>query len=367
MARDEKGFAAFVEPMVMDGYLDTGEEVAAMARASEFGLTGPDAEKLLVKMCQERGAVLERLAKLEFKAHVTAAVGDKYLDAGELKELEQSGLKQFADAENPSELVDRLISEVLRLEGAYTESSLRQEIMDQLKPHQAQGVRIRAEDWQRIRSGALERLRAAGVDLEENDEIGENMDQWLKASGLQIGGGGKGPITLGLAALFGLILIGSAVAVLVMGSGGGESATPEGPKVPSPSGSLPPCDTACAEQLQTHFQSVDAAAKNLRYATPADDCVKKWYGLLREGCAPFNALTPPRQREALAASAGWGWCDQTEVTSVLQKVVGDYLRWADGAKGGGGNVSSCEWLSRCLDVVPENEPCTAAKPDYGCR
>ena len=368
MARDDKGFAAFVEPMVMDGYLDVEEEIAAMMKAADFGLTGPQAEKLLVTMCQERGAVLERIAKMEFKAHITAAVGDKYLDRDELSELEQAGLEKFQDAENPSDLVDRLISEVLRLEGAYTEASLREEIESQLRPHQAQGVKIKAEDWNRIRSGAFDRLRRAGVDLEENDGIGDDMDGWLTASGLQIGGGGgKLGLIVGLVFVLGLLAVLSVGAILLLGgdeSNDSSGGTTSQPVAAATRPDAPPCDAACTANLQTLFRKVEDAAENLRYTTPAGDCVKKWYGDLRVSCAAFNELSPAGQREAILASPGWEWCDTGEVSLVLKKVVDDYLTWSTSHTE---SVTGCEWLRRCVEAMHGNEPCEAARRDRGCR
>ena len=91
MARDEAGFKALIEPMIMDGYLDTQEEIQCMARAAGFGLSGPDAEAIVLQTCTAHGATLERLAKTEFRREISTAVEDKFLDAGEFDDLERRG------------------------------------------------------------------------------------------------------------------------------------------------------------------------------------------------------------------------------------------------------------------------------------
>jgi hypothetical protein len=371
MARDEAGFRAYVEPMVMDGYLDIGEERDSMMQASRFGLSGEEAQQILVSMCQTLGAVLERLAIREFREHIKAAVGDKYLDDGELQELQQAGLDKFKDAENPSELVDRLIGEVLRLEGAYTETALRDETRSQLQPYKAQGTRIRKADWEQIKAGAFARLRAAGVDLEENDDIGDKLEEWLVAAGLTVGGGGKGGIALTLLLLILLVVVIAIVAVVAVprlsgDGGGGGGGTSIGGGGGGRSSGTTACDAACDGELRQLFQNVQGAAENLRYTTPAGDCVKKWYGDLRVRCEPFDALTPAKQRAALERYEGWGWCEKEGIGDVLGKVKDDYLRWAEEARSGS-PVSRCEWLRRCLEAMPGNEPCAEARSKYSCR
>ena len=89
-----ENFQKYILPMIQDGYLDTGEERECMMEAAKMGIDAARAQRELELCCAKHGAILERLAKKEFKESVRADVGDKFLDMGEYESLLSSGLEK---------------------------------------------------------------------------------------------------------------------------------------------------------------------------------------------------------------------------------------------------------------------------------
>lgn len=374
MARDEAGFKALIEPMIMDGYLDTQEEIQCMARAAGFGLSGPDAEAIVLQTCTAHGATLERLAKTEFRREISTAVEDKFLDAGEFDDLERRGLELFEGAESPTAIVDDLINEVLRREKATTEKHVEQDVARVLDGMKIQRPWITPDEWRHVQSQQLNRLADLGVDLEENDEtLRAILDRALAQSGLRV----RNKTPVALIAIPVVLVLAAAGYFLFSGGGGDADGTATKGAVAAPAASpaktpvaatpappqpkLPACDDACTKELRTTNQRVSEAARSRRYVTPAENCVQKWYGDLRNRCQPYTNLSPAARKHAIAASAGWGWC--TVETEVLDQIETNYMRWASERKG---KHPPCEWLSRCLQVMPGNEACGAERKRQGC-
>ena len=360
MPKNPDGFRALIEPMIMDGYLDVQEEIQCMMQASGFGLSGTEADSVLVECCEKHGAVLERLAKEKFKAQIRASVGDKFLDAKETQALEQAGMKLFERSADANELVNSLMLEVLRAEGATTEKLIREDMNRRLEALAAQGRFLEPEVWKRLRAAALEQVSRLGVDMKEND-IGAVLDDCLRSSSLQLRGS-RTPLFVALgggALLIGLMFIAALVWALAPRNDSSPAAKP--PTAPVAAGSIT-CDAACKAEIKDYSVKLRVAAETNRYVTPPDDCVKKWYAALRERCAVYSDLPPSDKLAAAAAESAWSWCD-TDNTDVMRRVVDDYLRWADARDGG---KPACEWLERCLDALPGNERCAAASASHNC-
>ena len=364
MAKDPDGFRAVIEPMIMDGYLDVQEEIQCMVRASGYGLTGPEADNILVECCEKHGAVLERLAKQKFKVQIRASVGDKFLDQQETQALEQAGMRLFERAADANEVVNSVMLEVIRAEGATTEKLIREDMNRRLEALAAQGRYLEPEVWKRLRTSALEQVARLGVNMEENN-IGAILDDCLQSSSLQL----RGSRTTMFAVL------GSLAAVVVLGgfcalawivwpdeSTRANAPMPSAPQI-VPSAASITCDATCRAEIKEYSTKLRDAAAGNRYVTPADDCVKKWYAALRERCAVYDDLPPADKLRVAEADSAWSWCD-TDNTDVLRKVVDDYVRWAEAKDGG---KSSCEWLRRCQEALPGNERCEAAAASHNCR
>lgn len=361
MVKNPDAFRALIEPMIMDGYLDVQEEIQCMMQASGFGLTGAEADSVLVECCEKHGAVLERLAKEKFKAQIRASVGDKFLDAKETQALEQTGMRHFERSANANELVNTLMLEVLRGEGATTEKLIREDMNRRLEALAAQGRYLEPEVWNRLRGAALDQVSRLGVDMKENN-IGAVLDDCLRSSSLQLRGSRTGLwVALGGGALLiGLLLIALVVwAVLPGDASSTRKAPPPAPRVAS--GSLE-CDALCKTEIKDYSVKLRVAAEANRYVTPPDDCVKKWYAALSARCAPYSDLPPADKLAAADVESAWSWCD-TDNTDVMRRVVDDYLRWAEARDGG---KPACEWLDRCLDALPGNERCAASAVSHGC-
>ena len=360
MVKDPDAFRALIEPMIMDGYLDVQEEIQCMMRASGFGLTGPEADRILVECCEKHGAVLERIAKQKFKEQIRASVGDKFLDQKETAALEQIGMKMFERAADANELVNTLMLEVLRAEGATTEKLIREDMNRRLEALATQGRFLEPDVWRRLRTSALDQVAKLGVNMEEND-IGAVLDDCLQSSSLQLRGS-RAPLFAIIGAVV-LVLGGLLVAglVFVMASGRPSSPTAANSAVSAPGAAIT-CDETCKAEIKEYSVKLRVAAETNRYVTPSDDCVKKWFGALRDRCAPYSDLPPAQKATAAAAEPAWSWCDVDNV-EVLRRVVDDYVRWADARDGG---KPPCEWLDRCLDVLPGNERCMAAAVTHSC-
>lgn len=364
MATNPAGFRAVVEPMIMDGYLDTKEEINCMMRAAEFGLSGKEAEAVLVEACQKHGARIERLSKQRFKDEVRSRVGDKFLDGDEYDDLVQSGLEMFEGAEDPMELVDGCIREMLAKERATTEKHVREDMNRRLEAIKVQGPNIEPEVWGRLRSGALEQVAKLGVNMEEND-IGAVLDDCLRSSGLQLRRS-RGPL-LAVAAVavfaFGVLLLGLVAFVFWPDSPAPSATTSSaGSAAVAAAGNVPSCDATCKAEIEEYARKLTIAADGRKYTTPPEDCVKKWNAALRARCEPYDRLSPSDKGAAVASESTWSWC-ATDNSAVLRRVVDDYLRWAQDKDGG---KSTCEWLRRCLEAIPDNEPCTAAGQSASC-
>ncbi len=363
MAKDPDGFRAVIEPMIMDGYLDVQEEIQCMMRASGYGLTGPEADNILVECCEKHGAVLERLAKQKFKVQIRASVGDKFLDQQETQALEQAGMRLFERAADANEVVNSVMLEVIRAEGATTEKLIREDMNRRLEALAAQGRYLEPEVWKRLRTSALEQVARLGVNMEENN-IGAILDDCLQSSSLQLRGS-RTPMFVALGSLAAVVVVGGFCALTWMvwpdGTAAADAPTASAPhSVPS---SAPiTCDATCKAEIKDYSVKLRVAAQANRYVTPADDCVKKWYAALRERCAVYDDLPPADKRKVAEGESAWSWCD-TDNTDVLRTVVDDYLRWAEARDGG---KPSCEWLGRCLEALPGNERCEAAAVSHGC-
>lgn len=363
MAKDSDGFRAVIEPMIMDGYLDVEEERQCMMRASGYGLSGPEADNILVECCEKHGAVLERLAIQKFKVQIRASVGDKFLDQQETQSLEQAGMRLFERAADPNDLVNRVMLEVIRAEGATTEKLIREDMNRRLEALAAQGRYLEPEVWKRLRTSALEHVARLGVNMEENN-IGAILDDCLGSSSLQLRGS-RTPMFVALGSVLAVVVLGGFCALTSIFWPDGTpaqdpqiAATPASPRSPA---SIT-CDATCKTEIRDFSVKLKIAAEANRYVTPADDCVKKWYAALRSRCAVYDDLPPADKRRVAEGESAWSWCD-TDNTDVLRTVVDDYLRWAEAEDGG---KPACEWLGRCLEALPGNERCEAAAASHSC-
>ena len=361
MAKDPDAFRSLIEPMIMDGYLDVQEEIQCMMRASGFGLAGPEADRILVECCEKHGAVLERLAKQKFREQIRASVGDKFLDQNETQALEQVGMRMFERAADANELVNTLLLEVIRAEGATTEELIREDMNRRLEALAAQGRYLEPEVWKRLRTSALEQVARLGVNMQEND-IGAILDDCLKSSSLQLRGS-RMPMYAGVAGL--LLVVGiAAIAGLAyaVSADGPAGAAEEEEEATAIGGVSISCDDTCKAEIKEYSVKLRVAAETNRYVTPPDDCVKKWYTALNDRCAPYSDLPPAQRSIAAAAEPAWSWCD-TDNVDVLRRVVDDYVRWAAARDGG---KPPCEWLDRCLEALPGNERCSASAAKHHC-
>ncbi|MFH1465156.1 MAG: hypothetical protein ABIO70_12290 [Pseudomonadota bacterium] len=375
--------------MIQDLYLDMGEERSAMMKASEFGLGGEEAQRIIIEMCRQRGAVVERVAKEEFRKQIQAAVEDKFLDNEEYESLMQVGVARFKGAENPSEVAETVLSEVLQAERAYTERKLREEVRSRLQPFVARGTAISSSDWNTITDQLLKKLARLGVNLEEND-VPSILSSALAEAGLRVGRSAGGSrmviaiaatvVVLTAAAALGLSQLWSSAPSPSEPSIGGAPVPDETPAhpqevvAPAPPEPAPPLEPAavtpecpvclgeCASELASWSRGWRDAAQHLRYATPYDESVCRFGKLLRSGCEPFEQLSPRGQERCVAQNAAWEYCELD--VQYMTKIGEDYLHWAAERAGG---LSSCEWVRRCLSVVRGHAVCTQAMQQYRCN
>lgn len=364
-------FRKYIMPMILDGYLDVGEERECMMEASNMGLDAQKAQEEIERLCHEKEAVLERLAKKDFKEEVRDVVDDKFMDNEEYKELLQKGLKLFADAEKPKTLIEELIVNVLAEENAMSEQQFREMTNKMLAPYVSKG-HISVDDWDRICKTMKRTAEKKGIDVVSN-ELPEIFDDIITMSGLKpsnkkAGGGGNNSLILILVALV------AVVGILAVVFGGGNDTSTQTKdqnqaqqtgqnqeKTNTKSFEYPTCDEACASKLKGLYNTWNNSANNMIYVKPKEKSVCKVGGQIRSICKDYNELPGSRKEKARELNPAFEYCELDN--AKIRTIAKDYLRWAKNKDGG---IASCEWVRRCLSVIPNNSPCSAAKNTFKC-
>ena len=363
--KDIAGFEKLIEPMIMDGYLDNQEEIECMMKASNFGLSGQEAQDLLEAKCAATGAKLERVQKERFKNLIREAVDDKFLDEDEEEELLAEGMNLFDGADSPNELTLDVLEEMLLKERAYTARKVVADIERALKPYVNAGTTISADDWNSIKAREIAMLEGKNVDLEDN-EIPVLLDRILSDNGLKVGSGSGGPG--GGKALY--IAIGAVVLLLLIAVlGGGD----EQPSVNSTSGNASTTSTApqavsveCPpfdDRIPSLHKKWKEAVEAKRYTTPSNTSAAKYGRELRSACQGYeDGLSPSQQKTCMAAEPKWDWCTLPADKVAIKE--NNYLRWANDVN----NPVSCQtWMQRCLELASGSEPCNARMRESSCR
>jgi hypothetical protein len=383
---DNDGFKQYALAMIQDGYLDLGEERACMMQASEYNLSGSDAQTILIELCQAHGAKLERLIRAEFEEKVTDAVDDLFLDNSELKALHQDGAEMFDGADDPMANAKKIIEMVIAKTGSYTEQQLLDAVRERLQPTVNQGhAVISKEDWDRIYTSEYSKVEALGVDCEEND-IGEILDNALVSAGLEIGkvkksGGG------GFRKLMFLVVV---VGGVMYGMGyfddpapsEGESrnrtrsvktkavTTPPTPVSTADDPSVRPANNCSliaspGDRTRQLKSQIRKAIKLRCFRTPEKGCggstADALLGDMDSVCQPFVDATPRCQKQYEQAHGGWGHCTDPFIDKARNEMCAQYLEWAQKP-----TRKACGYIDRCLKVQPGNERAKNMKQTRRC-
>jgi hypothetical protein len=359
------GFEALIEPMIMDGYLDNGEEVECMMKASQFGLTGPEAQDILEEKCDQHGAKLERVQKKKFRREIEAMVDDKFLDESEEEELLSLGVQFFEGADSPRDLTSDVLEEVLLKERAYTARKVTADIERALQPYINAGQRkIPEADWQAIKQKEVKLLEGKNVDLEDN-EIPVLLDSVLRGNGMSVGDDGAGNKKLLLGGVVAAVVLLIALFGFLANSGSDSTTGTTGKPIPPEvsSADCPAMDDELAARIKGLNKDWREAVDDKRYTTPTHKSASRYGRELKSACSPFeDGLPPSQQSECKASQAGWAWCElDSKRVAVMES---NYLRWGNDRN----NPVSCQtWMKRCLELASGSEPCNARMRHESCR
>ena len=359
------GFEDLIEPMIMDGYLDNGEEVECMMKASQFGLTGPEAQEILEDKCDQHGAKLERVQKKKFRREIEQMVDDKFLDEDEEEELLSLGIEFFEGADSPRDLTRDVLEEVLLKERAYTARKVTADIERALQPYINAGQRkIPDADWQAIKQKEIKLLEGKNVDLEDN-EIPVLLDSVLRGNGMSVGDGGAGNKKLLLGGVVAAVVLLIAFFGFLGGSDSNTGTQVDGkpPKTTSSGADCPAMDTELAARIKGLNKDWREAVDDKRYTTPTHKSASRYGRELKSACSPFeDGLPPSQQAECKGSQPGWGWCElDSKRVAVMES---NYLRWSNDRN----NLVACQtWMKRCLELASGSEPCNARMRDPACK
>ena len=381
---DTEGFKQYALTMIQDGYLDLGEERACMMQASEYGLSGSDAQSILIELCQAHGAKLERLIRADFEEKVTEAVDDLFLDNDEVKALHQQGAEMFDGADDPMDSARKIIETVLAKTGSYTEQQLLDAVRERLQPIVNQGHSlISKEDWARIYQSEYDKVEALGVDCDEND-IGEILDNALSLAGLKVGeakksGGGGFRKFLFLAILVGGVMYGMGYFDDPVGEKSPERARVQAVKtsvskkaeparlVPVAQGAKPcPLIASPGDRTRQLKSQIRKAIKLRCFRTPEKGCggstADALLGDMDRVCEPFVDATPRCRKQYEQKDDGWGYCNDPSIEKARNEMCAQYLEWAQKP-----SRKACGYMDRCLKIQPGNERAKNMKKARGCR
>lgn len=361
-------FKRYVENLVEDKYLDEGEEREAMIHAAQLGLQSNEATELLKEVCIEKGAKLESIEKKEFIDEILSDIDDGFLDCEEEEKLLQAGIERFEDSDDPEGIAKKILSMVLGKNRCLTENQFREYIEKKLKPYINSGAPILPKDWDILKESSLKYAENKGVDLEENDDLEEKLDTLLEENGIKIGTPKKEKSnSMLLIALLAFAIIGGGVYFLtgpkpppppVDTAGTADSGL--GPKPPPPP-ELPSC-SPFADELKMASNKWHRAAESTSYCTSEgnNSTVFTEGRKVRRFCKDFEELSNPAQKRAIKKYSCWEYCDldRAEISTI-----GDFYTQASNRASG---TMKCEWIRRCLAVIPGHEGCGKVRSSLGC-
>jgi hypothetical protein len=367
---NENGFKEYAQTMIMDGYLELGEERDAMMKATEFGLSGPQAQEILVRMCREHGAILERVSRDTLAVEVKSAVGDLFLDDDELAALRQRGALLFDGAGDPVDETNKVITKVLHSTGAYTQELLKASVRDRLQPYVARGSTIVSEEWDDIRQSEYRKVEDRGVDCEDN-EIGSIIDQAFRDAGLSVVSKQsellKNPAVLGGV---GAVLI---AIIWLMSGGDDESQGGQTPNAAAPAVAATPkldCGShRCPSDLMSMRKNMKRARRLNCLTTPERGCdghtVQSLLDRIDSTCEPFEDASPSCQSQMAGSCDSWNICRADAVEQARNVMCDSYLDWAQ-RDYRSSRSKACQWLERCKRVSPGHGLMKSRAERYGC-
>ena len=360
-------FKRYVENLVEDKYLDEGEERDAMIHAAQLGLQSNEATELLKEVCIEKGAKLESIEKKEFIDEILSDIDDGFLDCEEEEKLLQAGIERFEDSDDPEGIAKKILSMVLGKNRCLTENQFREYIEKKLKPYINSGAPILPKDWDILKESSLKYAENKGVDLEEND-LDEVLDTILEENGIKIGTPKKEKSnSMLLIVLLAFAIIGGGVYSL---TGKPVDRPPTITKTTtktktktgsSPLPDLPSC-SPFADELKMASNKWHKAAESTSYCTSEgnNSTVFTEGRKVRRFCKDFEELSNPAQKRAIEQYRCWEYCDldRAEISTI-----GDFYTQASNRASG---TMKCEWIRRCLAVIPGHEGCGKVRSSLGC-
>ncbi len=193
MVENHEGFEQFVEPSIQDHFLDEREEEHYLKNAEHYGFSEAQAKRLLLRLCVERGVVIERFAAAKLRDLVHIAAGGGVLDTETIALLRRKGRDWFRP-EAPEEVLaknqekleshaDGLINGTLAGRPVRQAEEMKRAFEERLEPVAVDSA-IEEETARRVYSQTVQEL---GVDRVEPAELVEIFHDARVGLGIELG------------------------------------------------------------------------------------------------------------------------------------------------------------------------------------
>lgn len=361
-------FKTFVENLVEDGYLDEGEERDAMIHAANLGLRSKDALTTLQQVCFDKGAKLESHEASLFIEEIQSMIDDGFLDLEEEEELVEKGIEHFDGSDDPHGKSRQILTMILSKNRCLTESDFRKQIEKRLQPIIHSGGYIAESDWKVHQDNLIQYAVNKNADPEENDleEIIQNVliENNISFKTQSNGSSNKSGLLIG-----GILLVLGGGWFATQGSN--DSTSTNSPthltatdSPPSANSTIPNCSNIQSELKEANL-AWHQAAKTASYCTSEANSTSTVFTAgqqVRSLCKPFEELSVRSKEKAMGTYSCWEYCELD--SKAIHRIQEFYLHQSNKPSTG---VKRCEWIRRCLAVVPGNEACSAQSKSLGCN